>query len=102
MQLGGAGLSRLPPLPSLRELRLLETDVNDSDLQCVRRLPNLQTLDLMRTGVTDVGLANLKEASKLETLYLHLLQPPPGERALKVTDEAIRDLQKALPKLKIQ
>jgi hypothetical protein len=100
--LGSMGLSRLPQLSSLRSLRLLGTKLNDSDLECLGRLPNLRTLDLMDAGITDIGLAHLKGSPKLEELYLRAMQGPPDEPPLRVTEEGIRALQKALPKLKVQ
>jgi Leucine-rich repeat (LRR) protein len=101
MKLGSVGLSRLPKLPSLREMILHGTRLKDDDLLYVARLPNLRTLELEETLVTDAGFAHLKSASKLEEVCLRGMQEDPDTAQVRVTEVAIHDLEKALPKLKV-
>ena len=72
---------RLPdggsPLPSLRELRLIQNDmsishsnVTDAGLANLRHLPGLVHLDLSETKVTSEGLRHLISLPNLKTLYL--------------------------------
>ena len=69
------------------------TGVTDAGLKELATLKNLTTLDLSNTGVTDAGLKELAPLKNLTTLNLGGFT--------RVTDEGIKELQKALPKCKI-
>ena len=57
------------------------------------RLSQLRSLTLENAAITDAGPGHLKALTHLEALNL---------KGTKITEVAIRDLQKALPKLKIE
>ena len=50
------------------EVRLFETDIDDSQLAILERLAGLRVLDLGQTGITDAGLAHLRGLTDLEEL----------------------------------
>jgi hypothetical protein len=56
-------------------------------------LPQLRTLALENAAITDAGLAQLKGLTYLEVLDL---------KGTKVTDAGVQELQKALPRVKVQ
>ncbi len=66
--------------------------VTDAGLLHFKGLINLSKLDLTGTRVTDVGLVQLKGLTRLSVLDL---------RVTHVTDAGVKDLQQALPTLKI-
>jgi Leucine-rich repeat (LRR) protein len=86
-----AGLKELAPLTSLRLLQLYDTSVTDAGLAELVKLKNLRHLNLYDTSVTDAGLAELAKLTNLT--YLRLPQ--------KVTGAGMAELQKLLPKCKI-
>lgn len=92
-QVTDAGLKELRGLAELQTLYLGYTRVTDAGLKDLSAMTNLQTLALDGTKVTDAGLKLLLPLEKLQTLYL-------GKT--RVTDAGAAQLQKALPKLKIQ
>ena len=55
-------------------------------------MTKLQELTLSQSKVTDAGLAHLKGLTNLQAIYL-------GDS--KVTDAGVKELQEALPKVKI-
>ena len=87
-----ANLSHLGLLTKLQTLYLYDSPITDAGLANLEGLPNLKLLDIHSMPITDAGLAHLKRFTKLQTLHLH---------KTKVTNAGIQDLQKALPKLKI-
>jgi hypothetical protein len=87
-----AQLARLQGFPTLRVLELGSTQITDAGLAHLQGLTSLQALDLSRTRVTDAGLVHLKGLSQLQTLNL---------TGTKVTANGVKDLQKALPRLRI-
>jgi YHS domain-containing protein len=97
LNLGGTavtdgGLKQISGLKNLRRLHLEKTAVGDDGLAALKDLVELRYLNLYATKVTDKGLAALANMKKLENLYLW--QTP-------VTDAGAGELQKALPKVKI-
>jgi Leucine-rich repeat (LRR) protein len=87
------GLKNLKGLKQLQYLYLNGTHVTDNGLEQLKGLNQLHNLELGNTKITDAGLEHLKGLTKLETLDL---------KNTKVTNGAVKDLQKALPKLKIE
>jgi hypothetical protein len=75
------------------EVNLSETQVADAGLEHLKGLTQLQDLRLQWTEVTDAGLVHLNGLTKLKWLDMN---------ATKVTDAGVKDLQKALPKCKIE
>jgi internalin A len=79
-------------LTNLSSLGLNGTRITDAGLVHLKGLTNLSSLDLIGTRVTLAGLMHLKGLNKLSVIYLD------GRQA---SDEAIRELKQALPRLKI-
>ena len=97
LNLGGtavtdAGLKQLSGLKNLRRLHLEKTAVGDDGMAALAGLGELRYLNLYSTKVTDKGLGAIAGLKKLENLYLWQTQ---------VTDAGAAELQKALPKVKI-
>ena len=88
-----AGLVHIQELSSLTNLSLEETKVTDTGLAVIKRLHNLNELNLFGTQVTDAGLQHIKVLSKL--VHIHL-------EKTKVTKIGVDELQKELPRLKIE
>ena len=93
MSISDIDLERLKDLEELLYLDLSGTEITDNGVKNLKRLHQLQFLGLDGTQITDVGLEHLKGLTKLEMLDI---------RKTKVTNGAVKDLQKALPKLKIK
>jgi Leucine-rich repeat (LRR) protein len=87
-----AGLAHLIELTNLSVLYLDDTQVTDAELVHLKALTKLSYLSLWGNHVTDAGLAYLKGLTNLRELYLVDTQ---------VSDAGVRDLQQALPSLKI-
>jgi Leucine Rich repeat len=87
-----AGLAHLRVLTKLKELKLSRTQVTDAGMVCLKGLTNLLILDLAGTQVTDAGFAHLKGLTNLTDLDLS---------ETRVTDTGVKDLQRALPKVKL-
>ena len=97
LNLGGtavtdAGLKQLAGLKNLRRLHLEKTGVGDDGLAAIKDLAELRYLNLYGTKVTDKGLGAIANLKKLENLYLW---------QTSVSDAGAAELQKALPKAKI-
>ena len=97
LNLGGtavtdAGLKQLAGLKNLRRLHLEKTAVGDDGAAALGGLAELRYLNLYGSKVTDKGLGAIASLKKLENLYLW---------QTSVTDAGAGELQKALPKLKI-
>lgn len=104
-------------LDRLQGLSISSSSVTDADLANIEGLKNLRELYLFRTRITDAGLANLKGLSKLNRLHVYGAEvTDAGLVSLKgltnlnsltlygraqVTDNGVRKLQEALPKLKV-
>ncbi len=86
------GLAHLEGRTNLEALALRETAITDAGLVHLRGLIGLKRLFLGGTKVTDAGLVHLKGLSRLQLLEV-------GNT--RVTDAAVRELQEALPNLKI-
>jgi Leucine-rich repeat (LRR) protein len=93
-QITNKGLENLKGLTNLNELVLSGCpNITDAGLEIVEHLPKLRSLYLQDcTGVTDNGLGYLKGIADPETLDL---------RGTGVTDAGVKQLQKALPALRI-
>jgi internalin A len=90
--IGDDALNFLKSLTRLQKLSLQGTSINDAGLMQIRHLARLQDLDLANTAVSDAGLLHLKTMSALRSLDLSIT---------KVTEAGVRDLNRALPKLKV-
>lgn len=88
------GIKELSGLKNLHTLFISDTQLTDAGLKDLAALKDLRGLDLGKTKITDAGLKELGVLKKLQ--YLHLASLP------KVTDGGIKELQKALPKCKIE
>ena len=91
-QVTDAGLVHVMPLTNLSRLGLHDTQVTDAGLIHLRGLTKLSVLDLGGTRVTDAGLASLKALKNLSNINLV---------GTRVTDAGAKDLQQALPGLRI-
>ena len=89
---GDDGLKHLEGLTNLKYLTLWETRVTDAGLRHLKGLNGLTRLSLCSAQVTDDGLAHLKGLTNLRIL---------GLRETKVTDDGKKELERALPSLKI-
>jgi len=88
-----AELANLSGLKSLKSLHLqFNLRFTDAGLAHLKGLTKLTLLDLRHTQVTDAGLAHLTGLAKLTSLDV---------RGTKVTDAGVKELQQALPSLKI-
>ena len=86
-------VTRLAALPQLTTLQFKSPNITDVSLAHLGRLSQLRSLTLENAAITDAGPGHLKALTHLEALNL---------KGTKITEVAIRDLQKALPKLKIE
>ena len=87
-----SAIAHVRGLANLSDLNLRRTRITDAGLSHLTGLTKLSALDLVGTRITDAGLAHLKSLSNLKTLEV---------RDTHVTDAGARELQKALPNLKI-
>ncbi len=106
-----AGLAHLKGLNNLSRLRLGDAfiaaglrveeslkplfdlpPITDAGLAHLEGLTNLSELDLSGNEITDAGLVHLKALANLRIVDL---------RGTRVTDAGAKDLQRALPRLKI-
>lgn len=94
---GNRGLAQLRRLANLKHLELINTRVTDDGLVVLKDVPRLQSLVLFHEAwrgrtFTDAGVAHLKGLTNLQTLELI---------GGWISDEAARELQRALPNCKI-
>jgi internalin A len=92
-QMTDAGLAHLKGLRKLSYLNAGRTRVTDAGLAHLTSLTELKSLGLDHTQVTDAGLAHLRGLAKLSNLDL---------KGTQVTDGGVKELQQALPRLKIE
>jgi len=92
-QVSSAGLKHLEGLTKLTKLQLSNTRLTDAGLVHLRGLTNLSELVIRFTPVTVAGLVHFKGMTKLSVLDLY---------ATYVTDDDVKELQQALPSLKIK
>ena len=93
IHLGGSSIKHIKPLANLSNLeylRLMDTPV--CDLKPISKLPNLECLDIKNTEIED--LEPIKGLVKLKLFYI--------SNCKNISDKELDDLQKALPKLKIE
>jgi hypothetical protein len=88
-----AGLAHIEGLIKLERLNLSRTHITDAGLAHLTALTNLSSLDLGGTQITDAGLVHLKRLTKLRALSLRF--------ETHVTEVGVKELQQALPSLKI-
>jgi hypothetical protein len=89
----GTGLKQLTAFKNLTTLDLSCSSVTDTGLKELAALNNLTSLNLgAAVKVTDAGVMELAALKNLNTLNL---------RTTKVTDKAVQELQKSLPKCQI-
>ncbi len=111
-----AGVAHLIGLSELSSLSLPDTQVTDAGLAHLRVLTKLKALGLSKTQVTDAGLTHLEGLTELGILWLdHARVSDNGLSHLtglnklwvisldgtQVTDAGVKDIQRALPKVKI-
>jgi hypothetical protein len=99
LRLGGTqitdrGLEHLKGLTDLRKLILDRTEITDDGLKRLAPLTNLRWLNVCETPVTDAGVKHLKGLTKMEYVDLSV-------RGDTISDAAVKDLQKALPTVKV-
>jgi hypothetical protein len=85
--------SKKPGMPVVSAMMIGE-DITDASLEKLKAFPQLRSLSLANTKVTDAGLKHLEGLTQLKELTIHFTP--------KVTETGVRDLQKALPDLKIK
>ena len=90
-----AGLKTLLELKNLDDLRISYTNVSDAGMKMLQELPRLKKLRIIHTNVTDVGIGHLAQIKGLTELHIHFQQ---GD---KITQQALTELQKALPNCQI-
>jgi hypothetical protein len=93
LSIDNSTLSCITGIPGLKTLSLCLCDVSDAGMQHVARLRKLEDLDLFGTDVTDAGLASLSVLRNLQRINLS---------GTNVTDAGVMELQRELPKLKIE
>jgi internalin A len=86
------GLAHLKELTSLPEVDLRGTQVTDAGLVHLVGMTNLRRLNLSKTQVTDAGLAHLKGVVDLKVLFA---------AGTRVTDTGVKELEQALPNLRV-
>ncbi len=93
-RMSDAELGHIGNLTKLQSLRLYNANERISDIGMANfaGLSDLRTLIMFAPAVTDAGLAHLRGLTRLESLILEGTQ---------VTDAGVKDLQQALPHLKI-
>lgn len=82
----------LQAFPQIHTLKLKSKRLTDAGLVALKQLPNLRHLVFEETPLTDAAVLHLKALRGLESLTL---------KGTKITDQGIRDLQTALPGLKV-
>lgn len=87
-----AFVARLSGLTELQGLYLWQTGVTDAGLQHLKSFTKLEKLDLSGTTISDAGLQHLKSLTNLKEVKLS---------GAKVSPQAVKELQKALPRAKI-
>jgi len=87
-----AGLKELAKLQKLELLVLGHTQITDAGLKEVAKMQKLKKLSLDGTKITDVSLKDIAKLQKLTNLDL---------LGTKVTKAGVAELQKALPKCRI-
>lgn len=92
-KIGDQGMVSLPSLPQLKELDLSHTSITDDAVAQLYKMPRLRHLDLSNTSITDEGLIHF---SKLFPLLTRL-----DLGGTKVSHEAMNELQKKRPKVRI-
>jgi hypothetical protein len=88
---GDEGVAKLADTKSLKRLNLDKTRVTNTAMDAVGKLENLEFLHIGSTMVTDEGIAKLHGLKNLKKLVITFLG---------VSDDAIAQLQEAVPALK--
>ena len=113
LDLRRANIANLEPISGLLSLKvLILTDTNVSNISCITKLPNLSWLELEGTVVEDISpIGNMQQLEFLNLVRTNIddIAPLAGLDALDavllsytpVSDEAISDLQKSLPRCDI-
>lgn len=93
-KIGPDGLAFLRDLAELRGLHLVDAGLTDASLEPIGGLGNLKDLNLEENALTGRGLARLGRLDQLQQLNL-------GRSFEDVTGEAVPDLQRRLPKVRV-
>jgi len=97
------GDAELEKLKELTTLTQLDVDgcrgVTDAGMEHLQGMNNLKWLNISHTQVTEAGLKHLTSVTNLETLLICCLYQADGRK--KISEEAIRELQEALPNCEI-
>jgi len=97
---GDAELEKLKELTTLTHLDVDGCrEVTDAGMEHLQGMNNLKWLNISHTKVTEAGLKHLKSMTNLQTLFICCLYQADGRK--KVSDEAVRELQEALPNCEI-
>jgi serine/threonine-protein kinase len=88
----GPGLVHLEGQEKLVQLDLTQTPIIEAELARLKNMPGLQTVRLTKTNVTDACLVHLKAVKYLRNLYI---------QGTQITDQGVRDLQTAMPQVKV-
>jgi Leucine-rich repeat (LRR) protein len=89
-----AGIKELARLRGLKYLALPGTAITDEGVRALARAPALEVLGLGNTNITDAAVRELARYPRLRFVSLA------GDR--QVSDEAVAELRKARPNLKVQ
>jgi len=89
-----AGLGGLAEIPQIEDLFIGGGPIPDAGLERLEGMKRLKNLACWDAPITDAGLMHLRSLPRLEVLSL-------GQR-LRVTEQGVRDLKRAIPKLKIE
>jgi hypothetical protein len=108
-KVGDKGLARLQNARHLAWLNLPETPITDAGMEYLRSFEGLHYVNLAGTHITDKGFLLLKGLSNLEVIKLRDTLPGRGKQfrenmrqlSTDVTQQAVQDMQKALPNCKI-
>ncbi|MGA2799408.1 MAG: hypothetical protein ABSE63_17640 [Thermoguttaceae bacterium] len=87
------GMEYIAKVPTLTILNLSGNDITDKGIKQIAQLPKLNWLLIQGTKVTDAGLSELSSLPQLGRLSL--------SKDMKVSQEGIQKLKKAIPKLQV-
>lgn len=92
--LTGSSLDGFPDLhlPNLRELRIGQTKIKESNMPGVFTLKALEVLDLSGSDITSIDVKKIKSLEKLRHIYI-------GDT--KVSAENAEELSKAMPQVRV-
>jgi Leucine-rich repeat (LRR) protein len=94
VKVGPSGLTGLRPLPKLKDLEILYSNVTDSDLMTLAKQKQLESLGIIGCdAITDDGISHLNSLKNLKKLRI--------DQCKQVSKKATAGLEKELPDCKI-